>query len=132
MILVDTSVLIHFFKGANSEGSKKLTGVLQRRIPFGINSLIFQEVLQGAGSEKEYSTLKRYLETQRFYHLKNPIESFAKAAKIYLDCRKKGITIRSTIDCLIAETALENDLFLLHEDNDFDLMGKVIPLKFFH
>jgi hypothetical protein len=42
-------------------------------MPFGINSLIFQEVLQGAGSEKEYLTLKSYLETQRFYHLNDPI-----------------------------------------------------------
>jgi predicted nucleic acid-binding protein len=132
MILVDTSVLIHFFKGIDSESSRKFSTVLQRGIPFGINSLIFQEVLQGAGSEKEYLTLKRYLETQRFYHLRDPIGSFAEAAKIYLDCRKKGITIRSTIDCLIAQTALENDLFLLHEDNDFDLMAKVIPLQFFN
>ena len=132
MILVDTSVLIHFLKGVNSENSRKFGMVLQRGIPFGINWLIFQEVLQGAGSEKEYLTLKKYLETQRFYHLKEPIESFAKAAKIYLDCRKKGITIRSTIDCLIAQTALENDLLLLHEDSDFDLMAKVIPLRFFN
>ncbi len=132
MILVDTSVLIHFFKGVDSESSRRFRIVLQRGIPFGINSLIFQEVLQGAGSEKEYLTLIKYLETQRFYHLREPIESFAKAAKIYLDCRKKGITIRSTIDCLIAQTALENDLLLLHEDSDFDLMAKVIPLKFFN
>lgn len=131
MILVDTSVLIQFFKGINSEGCGKFTNALERRIPFGINSLIFQEVLQGAASEKEYLTLRRYLETQRFYHLNDPIESFARAAKIYLDCRKKGVTIRSTIDCLVAQTALENDLFLLHEDRDFDLMAKVVPLKFF-
>ncbi|MFH1335030.1 MAG: PIN domain nuclease [Candidatus Zixiibacteriota bacterium] len=132
MILVDTSVLIHFFKGVESEGSRKFRMVLERGISFGINSLIFQEVLQGAVSEKEYLTLRQYLETQRFYHLREPIDSYAKAAKIYLDCRKKGITIRSTIDCLIAQTALENDLFLLHEDQDFDLMAKVIPLKFFN
>ena len=132
MILVDTSVLIQFFKGINSEGAKKFSIVLQRKIPFGINSLIFQEVLQGAGSEKEYLILKKYLESQRFYHLKDPVDSFAKAAKIYLDCRKKGITISSTIDCLIAQTALENGLVLLHEDSDFDLMSKVIPLKFFN
>jgi predicted nucleic acid-binding protein len=132
MILVDTSVLIHFFKGIDSKGSQKFRTILQREIPFGINSLIFQEVLQGAGSEKEYLTLKKYLETQRFYHLREPIESFVKAAKIYLDCRKKGITIRSTIDCLIAQTALENNLLLLHEDSDFDLIAKVIPLKFFN
>ena len=132
MILVDTSVLIRFFKGADSESSRKFRMVLQRGIPFGINSVIFQEVLQGAGSEKEYLTLKKYLETQRFYHLREPFESFAKAAKIYLDSRKKGITIRSPIDCLIAQTVLENDLLLLHEDSDFDLMAKVIPLKFFN
>jgi len=132
MILVDTSVLIQFFKGINSEGAKIFSIVLQRKIPFGINSLIFQEVLQGAGSEKEYLILKKYLESQRFYHLKDPVDSFAKAAKIYLDCRKKGITIRSTIDCLIAQTALENGLVLLHEDSDFDLMSKVIPLKFYN
>ena len=132
MILVDTSVLIQFLKGINSEGAKKFSIVLQRKIPFGINSLIFQEVLQGAGSEKEYLILKKYLESQRFYHLKDPVDSFAKAAKIYLDCRKKRITIRSTIDCLIAQTALENGLVLLHEDSDFDLMSKVIPLKFYN
>ena len=132
MILVDTSVLIHFFKGVESEGSRKFRMVLERGIWFGINSLIFQEVLQGAVSEKEYLTLRQYLETQRFYHLREPIDSYAKAANIYLDCRKKGITIRSTIDCLIAQTALENDLFLLHEDQDFDLMAKIIPLKFFN
>jgi predicted nucleic acid-binding protein len=132
MILVDTSVLIRFLKGATSENSRKFSIILQRGMPFGINSLIFQEVLQGAGSEKEYLTLKKYLETQRFYHLKDPIGSFAEAAKIYLDCRKKGITIRSTIDCLIAQTALENNLLLLHEDSDFDLMAKVIPLKFYN
>ena len=132
MILVDTSVLIQFLKGVDSKNSRKFGIVLQRGIPFGINSLIFQELLQGAGSEKEYLTLKKYLETQRFYHLKDPIDSFAEAAKIYLDCRKKGITIRSTIDCLIAQTALENNLLLLHEDSDFDLMAKVIPLKFFN
>jgi predicted nucleic acid-binding protein len=131
MILVDTSVLIQFFKGTSGEGAKRFGLVLQREIPFGINSLIFQEVLQGAGSEKEYLILKKYLETQRFYHLKDPVDSFARAAKIYLDCRKKGITIRSTIDCLIAQTALENDLILLHEDSDFDLMAKIIPLKIY-
>lgn len=52
MILVDTSVLIDFFKGVKTEGSRKFDMVLQRGIPFGINSFILQEVLQSAGSEK--------------------------------------------------------------------------------
>jgi predicted nucleic acid-binding protein len=131
MILVDTSVLIDFFKGVKTEGSRKFETVLQRGMPFGINSFIFQEVLQGAASEKEFSLLRQYLSTQRFYHLKDPVESFVKAARLYMECRKKGITIRSTIDCLIAETVLEHDLRLLHNDNDFVAMSQVIPLKFF-
>ena len=131
MILVDTSVLIDFFKGFKTEGSRKFQTVLERGMPFGITSFIFQEVLQGTASEKEFSLLSKYLSTQRFYHLKDPVDSFANAARLYRECRKKGITLRSTIDCLIAETVLEHDLILLHHDTDFVAMAKVVPLKFF-
>lgn len=129
MILVDTSVLIDFFKGVKNTASQKLESVLQRGISFGITPFIFQEVLQGAGSEKEYSALDSYLRTQRFYHLKDPIDSFARAARTYMDCRKKGITVRSTIDCLVVQTALEHDLYLLHNDADFTAIARVVPLK---
>jgi hypothetical protein len=129
MILVDTSVLIDFFKGMKSDPVEKLEWVLQKGIPFGINSFIFQEVLQGAASEKEYSLLDSYLRTQRFYHLMDAIESCAGAARIYMNCRKKGITVRSTIDCLIAETALEHDLPLLHNDSDFTAIAQTVPLR---
>jgi hypothetical protein len=131
MILADTSVLIDFLEGRETESGQRLKTVLQQGIPFGINSFIYQEVLQGAKSEKEYRLLKKYLETQRFYHPKDLVESFAKAAKIYFDCRRKGVTIRSTIDCIIAQTAIEHDLFLLHNDSDYDAMASVIPLKIY-
>jgi len=131
MILADTSVLIDFLRGRETESGQRLKTVLQQGIPFGINSFIYQEVLQGANSEKEYRLLKKYLETQDFYHPKDPIDSFAKAAKIYFDCRRKGVTIRSTIDCIIAQTAMEHDLFLLHNDSDFDAIATVVPLKFY-
>ena len=131
MILADTSSLIDFLKRSKTESSEKLKNILQQGIPFGINSLIFQEVLQGAKSEKEYRLLRQYLETQRFYHPKDPIDSFAEAARIYFKCRKKGVTIRSTIDCIIAQTAIEHDLFLLHNDTDFDAMATIVPLKIY-
>ncbi len=131
MILVDTSVLIPFFKGQDNEDVQRLKTILHQGIPFGINPFIFQEVLQGSASEKEFMVLKRYLETQRFYHLKHPVESFAKAAKLCTDGRNRGITIRSTIDCVIAETALEHDLFLLHDDKDFDEIAQIVSLKIY-
>lgn len=131
MILVDTSVLIDFFKGARNASSRKFREVLQQDIPFGISSVIFLEVLQGAGSDDEYRLIKTHLETQRFYHPKDPIDSFARAAKIYVKCRQRGITVRSTIDCLIVQTALEHNLFLLHNDGDFSKIARIFPVKFY-
>lgn len=131
MILVDTSTLIDFLKGENNDITDKFRNALESRMPFGITSQIFQEVLQGAGSLTEYNKLKLYLGSQRFFHPHDPIASYAHAAKIYFDCRKKGITLRSTIDCLIAQIALEQDLALLHNDKDFAAMAAVIPLKQF-
>ena len=129
MILVDTSVLIDFFKSSGSEAALKFRLVLEQRLDFGITSHIFQEVLQGARTEKEYNRLRQYLGSQKFFHPKDPVDSFAEAAKIFFKCRKKGLTIRSTIDCLIAQITIENNLFLLHSDHDFQLMANVVPLK---
>jgi hypothetical protein len=131
MILVDTSVLIDFFRGINNPAKVRFKSILEQDIPFGITALIYQEVLQGAKSEKEYADLNKYLSSQRFFHPKDPIETFAKAARLYFRCRKKGITIRSTVDCLIAQISIENELLLLHNDRDFEAMAAVAPLKFF-
>jgi len=131
MILVDTSVLVDFFQGNENRGTIHFRGILEKEIPFGITSLIFQELLQGAKSEKEYETLRVYLSSQRFFHPKHPIDSYAEAARIYFICRKRGITVRSSLDCLIAQVALENELLLLHNDRDFDAMAPVIGLRLY-
>ena len=131
MILVDTSVLIDFFKGISNEPANRMRYVLDHQIPFGITSVIYQEVLQGAKSEKEYELLRKYLSSQRFFHPLDPVKSYSDAAHIYFSCRKKGVTIRSTIDCLIAQTALEQDLFLLHNDKDFEAMASIIGLRLY-
>ena len=129
MILVDTSVLIDYFKGEENISVKKFHQVLESNIPFGINHLIYMEVLQGSQTDKDFNLLKKYLITQTFYELKNGRESYAEAARMYLKLRKKGVTVKSTIDCLIARIAVENELFLLHNDADFDRIAKHFPLK---
>ena len=83
MILVDTSVLVDFFKGVQNPAAMRFKSILEQDIPFGITSLIYQEVLQGAKSEKEYANLKKYLSSQVYFHPQDPIETFAKAARIY-------------------------------------------------
>jgi len=129
MILVDTSVMINYLKDIDNRNTKRFMDVLDRELPFCINNFIYQELLQGCRTDKDFRLLKKYLEGQKFYDFKNDRESYADAAMIYFNLRKKGITIRSTIDCLIAQIAMENDLYLLHDDIDFTRMSEVIPLK---
>jgi len=129
MVLVDTSILIDYFKGVENESIEKFNLVLKKEIPFGINHFIYLEVLQGSSTVKDYRILKKYLDTQTFYDLKNGRESYAEAAKMYLKLRQKGVTVKSTIDCLIARVAIENDLFLLHNDMDFTRISEHFPLK---
>jgi predicted nucleic acid-binding protein len=132
LILVDTSVMIDYLTGNENDAMYKFQYILDNNIPFGINPFIYQEVLQGVRTEKDFNKVKKYLDTQRFYSLKDEKESFASAAKIYFRCRKKGITVNSTIDCLIAQTTIENNLYLLHNDSDFDNIAKVTDLKVFN
>jgi len=123
--------MIDYLKGTENAAALRLQYVLDNNIPFGINSFIYQEVLQGVKSEKDFERVKKYLDTQKLYALHDDRESYASAARIYYDCRKKGITVGSSIDCLVAQTAIENNLFLLHNDLDFDRMSKVVNLKIF-
>jgi predicted nucleic acid-binding protein len=131
MVLVDTSILIDYLRGTDNDAVGRFQQILDNNIPFGISPLTYLEVLQGTRTEKDFTTVKSYLETHRFFGLLDEKESYAAAARIYFDCRKKGITINSSVDCLIAQTAIENDLALLHNDADFDRMRKVAPLRIY-
>jgi predicted nucleic acid-binding protein len=63
-------------------------------------------------------TKKEYLDDLLFYNLHNGRKSYENAALMYIKCRKSGITVRSTIDLIIAQIAIENQLYLLHDDVD--------------
>jgi hypothetical protein len=126
MVLVDTSVLIDVLKDNDNSATEKFNTLEENKIPFGITSLIYQEVLQGASSEIAFNSLKEYLSSQTFY---DPIDLNLEAelaAKIYFKCRKSGITVRSTIDCSIVQTCLTHNLYLLHNDSDFTNIKKIV------
>ena len=125
MILVDTSILIGYFKRSNGIQFRKMDYIIDNGLPYGICHYVYQELLQGAANDREYGLLKDYLNTIPFYGLRHGKESFENAALMHINCRKKGITVRSTIDLLIAETAIENNLYLFHADNDFTGISRV-------
>ena len=127
MVLVDTSILVSYLRGDKNQAVEKFHDVLNRKIPHGFSIFTYQEILQGAASEREFKTLREYFDTQTLYFLKNTQDSYANAAKLFFLCRKAGFTIRSTLDCLIAQTALERELHILHNDRDFEVLRKVEP-----
>jgi len=89
VVLIDTSVLIEYLKGVDNKPTRKFQSILDSGIPYGINSFIYQELLQGVNTEKEFQKLKEYLDTQRFYRLNDERDSFAEAALIYFKGRTK-------------------------------------------
>ena len=127
MILVDTSVLIDYLKGSTGEKNKLFENILSSGIPFGISAYTYQEILQGARDQSELNKLRDYLSSQTVYFPPKTLASYDKAAFLFYKLRRQGITIRGSIDILIAITAIENDLILLHNDRDFDTIAQNMP-----
>lgn len=127
MYLVDTSVWIDYIQGRDTESVSFLDELLKNPLAVGITDLIYMEILQGAKDQKSLDQLCRYFSGQRFYRFTDPEPSHACAAQIYFDCRRQGVTVRSTLDCLIAQSAIEHELILLHHDRDFKQMAEIVP-----
>ena len=129
MYLIDTSVWIDFLRGRSTQSVRNFNEILEENLAYGITGVIYQEILQGASSAEDFKQLANYLSTQRFFHFKDQVKSYENAAKIYYQCRQEGITIRSSIDCLIAQIAIEHKLTLVHSDKDFERISRVTSLK---
>jgi len=131
VILVDSSVLIDYLEGRETAAVARFIEVLDRDIPFGISALTLLEVLQGAATEKDFNLLNEYLSTQTVYDLPRGLDPYIAAARLHFDLRRKGLTVSSSIDCLIAQTAIAHGLLLLHNDSDFDRIAQVSPLRIY-
>lgn len=128
MILVDTSVWIDFFRGDKSAHRETLHRLIEAEEDIAVTEIIVTEILQGIKSDKDFQTTKEYLLEFPVYRPKG-IETYLDAARIYRECRKKGKTVRKTIDCIIAVICLENNLTLLHKDSDFAYIEACTDLK---
>jgi hypothetical protein len=127
LYLVDTSVWIDYLGGKRTGVTERFAEVLDHGLPVGLTGVVLQEVVQGVSSKREFEQVSEYLGSQIFYHPHDPVESYREAARIYFDCRRAGITVRSAMDCIIARVAIEHGLTLLHDDRDFESMAGVIP-----
>ncbi|MBW4516477.1 MAG: PIN domain nuclease [Timaviella obliquedivisa GSE-PSE-MK23-08B] len=128
MLLIDTSVWISVFRDRTGQVRQKLEALIGDQEVV-LTRFTHLELLQGSLNEKEWTLLSTYLETQNYIELTN--DSWQAAARIYYDLRRKGLTVRSPIDCCIAQAALENDLLLIHNDRDFETIAQVRLLQNF-
>ncbi len=127
MIVVDTSVWIDYVNGVVSPQTNILDKELENdRIITG--DLIIAEFLQGFKSDKHYAAAKELMDALQYYDLVGKGIA-VKAAENFRKLRRKGVTVRKTIDVLIATFCVEHGFELLHNDKDFDAMESILGLR---
>lgn len=117
MILVDTSVWIDYFNGKMNIHTDKLDKLLSSEQVI-MCDIILVEILQGFRKDLDYNKAKEVLDFLNCYSISNK-KIAIQSAENFRYLRKKGITIRKTIDMLIGTFCIENKIPLLHNDNDF-------------
>jgi predicted nucleic acid-binding protein len=127
LILVDSSVWIDYFNGAPNEQTNKLDDLLSHE-PLAIGDLILTEVLQGFQDERTFNEVRRMLTALTVVELGGE-EIAIKGARNFRTLRKLGITVRKTIDTIIATRCIESRYELLHSDRDFDPFVEHLGLR---
>ena len=127
MVIVDTSIWIDFLRGRDTPGSIHLEQLLDNEIDLFTTGIIVQEILTGIKEKRTRNSVKKDLEG--FITVMPSLGTHAQAAEIFDGCRKKGQTIRSIVDCLVAALAIEYDLYVLQSDRDYHGIAQVFPLK---
>ncbi len=127
MILVDSSVWIDYLRGVSTPQSDKLDSLLGTE-PLAIGDLILAEVLQGFTSERDFNQARRTLDVFKHVELGGK-DTAVQAAKNFRALRALGITVRKTIDTIIATRCIESGYTLLHSDRDFDAFQMHLGLR---
>ena len=127
MILVDSSVWIDYFRGKSTAESDCLDSLIGSE-PLLIGDLIMVEVLQGFASKRDFNQARRLLSTMRVIDLAGA-QIAIRAAQNFRALRLLGVTVRKTIDTIIATRCIEDDIRLLYSDRDFDPFVRHLGLR---
>ena len=127
MILVDSTVWIDYFNGIVTAQTEKLDALLGQE-PLAIGDLILTEVLQGFSNAREFNRAKGMLLSLTLVEM-GGAEIAVQAARNFRYLRRLGVTVRKTIDTIIATRCIESGYDLLHNDKDFDPFVRYLGLR---
>ncbi len=127
MIVVDTSVWIDYFNGAPTPQAGLLDTLLGERV-LAVGDLILAELLQGFATELDAKRALSLLDPLEFLEMAGRDVAIQSAAN-YRRLRRRGVTVRKTMDMLIGTYCLMHDHEILHNDRDFDVLAKHLGLK---
>jgi predicted nucleic acid-binding protein len=127
LILVDSSVWIDYFRGTVTRQTEILDGLLGQQ-PLAIGDLILTEVLQGFDNQRDFNEARKMLTALKVVELGGQ-QIAIQAAINFRALRRLGVTVRKTIDTVIATRCIEGGYELLHSDRDFDPFAKHLGLR---
>ncbi len=127
MILVDSSVWIDYFRGAPTAQTAQLDSLLPKE-RLAIGDLVVAEVLRGFRDDRAFESARVVLEAFKLIEL-GGYRIALQAAKNYRLLKARGISVRKTVDCIIATKCIEDGFSLLHSDRDFDPFVEHLGLK---
>lgn len=128
MIVVDTTVWIDFFRDAGTWQVAHLVDLIERDEPVALTDVVLTELLQGVRDDRQAKRVEVRLSPFETLRLER-IEDFTRAASLYRQARTEGVTVRRTLDCLIASVCVRENARLLHADADFDHLARTTALR---
>jgi predicted nucleic acid-binding protein len=127
LILIDASAFIDFLNRTGSREDILIEQLILNNDDIVLADITLTENIQGIKTDREYREVKASLLIFPILSLKSP-DSYIAVAELFRKCRKKGFTIRSTVDLLIAQIAIEHDAILLHNNRDFEAIAQVCDI----
>lgn len=125
MILIDTSVLVDVLRDKSGENADRLLMLIGDE-EMAFTRFTALEVLQGARDKRDWDCVSSILARRTLVGSSD--DTWADAARICFDLRRHGTTLRSIVDCCIAQVAIERGVKLVHNDKDFERISEIVPL----
>ena len=127
MIAVDTSVWVDFFADRDTWQVDRLASDIEREAPIAVPALVLTEVLQGILDDRVHDRVADDLLRFVSLDLAGP-HDYLLAADIFRQARRRGVTVRGAMECLIATVCIREHVPLLHRDRDYDHLARVSDL----